>query len=501
MATFWVVNERELLWRVDQPRPGMSIDTADGTVAVEAIGTALVYLKGATEWECYQVPNVLLLPRCPDILYSTRVMRDLFGFKHDLDTGVISPPGANDINVADDGSSFSINVAFVPSGMSPPRSVHKPRRSPMALSVTDHGAVVPEGAREAVGTSQATLYQRLGCPYTEQWRLVPSSTSGHGLPPDARVATDIPVRDAVVRGRSRALPFVRPPPNAPQPPPGAVFYMDFAGPLLPSHPHRFTVYCGVVDAGSGYSRVFPGHGPTTELATSSLSEFIADVGAKLGFQTAYKPYVVRSDQGSAFVSSSFHEFLTDRQIQQSLACVYTPKQNSHIERTWGIVFGTARVILAAANLPPSIHPFALHTSTWITNRLPRPSRGHRSPFEMLTRELPDLSYLYSFGCLCKLTIPSTRREGDRHFADRGEMGIYMGPSEQSPGSVVFMPRSSRIVVVAKIQVWEDQFPGLTGHRYDWFPTAGRPTAQTEPEAPAVASIYPLYDLRRGYSRS
>ena len=39
MATFWVVNERELLWRVDQPRPGMFIDTADGTVAVEAIGT------------------------------------------------------------------------------------------------------------------------------------------------------------------------------------------------------------------------------------------------------------------------------------------------------------------------------------------------------------------------------------------------------------------------------------------------------------------------------
>ena len=143
------------------------------------------------------------------------------------------------------------------------------------------------------------------------------------LPPDARVATDIPVRtDAIVRGRSRALPFIRPPPNSPQPPPGAVFYMDFAGPLLSSHPHKFIVYCGVVDAGSAYSGMFPGHGMTAALATSSLSEFIADVAAKMGFDTGYKPCIVRSDQGAAFVATYFREFLTDRQIQQSLACTY-----------------------------------------------------------------------------------------------------------------------------------------------------------------------------------
>ena len=259
--------------------------------------------------------------------------------------------------------------------------------------------------------------------------------------------------------------------------------MDFAGPLLPSHPHKFTVYCGVVDAGSGYSRTFPGHGPTSALATSSLAEFIADVGAKLGFQTTYKPYVVRSDQGSAFISASFHEFLTERQIQQSLSCVYTPKQNSHIERTWGIVFGTARVILAAANLPPSMHPFALQTSTWITNRLPRPSRGQKSPFELLTRQLPDISYLYSFGCLCSITVPAVKRDGDRHFADRGEIGLYMGPSEQSPGSVVLLPASGRITVVPKLKVWEDQFPGLPGHRYDWFPIADQPAIQAPPDTP------------------
>ena len=44
-----------------------------------------------------------------------------------------------------------------------------------------------------------------------------------------------------------------------------------------------------------------------------------------------------------------------------------PQQNAYIERFWGIVFGTARVLLAAANLPPTFHPFALQTvvrRTW-----------------------------------------------------------------------------------------------------------------------------------------
>ena len=59
---------------------------------------------------------------------------------------------------------------------------------------------------------------------------------------------------------------------------------------------------------------------------------------------------------------------------------------------WGIVFGTARVLLAAARLPPTFHPFALQTATWITNRLPRPSRGDQSPYFLLSRSRPSLAY-------------------------------------------------------------------------------------------------------------
>ena len=45
-------------------------------------------------------------------------------------------------------------------------------------------------------------------------------------------------------------------------------------------------------------------------------------------------------------------------------------------------------------------------------------------------------------------IPVPRREGDHHFADRSEHAIYLGPSEVSPGHVVYLLSSRRITTVA-----------------------------------------------------
>jgi hypothetical protein len=89
------------------------------------------------------------------------------------------------------------------------------------------------------------------------------------------------VSQAVIRVRSRALPFFRPPPLALQPPPGAVLYLDFLGPLIPSFPHDFTTYCGVCDAGSGWGQSWLAHRMAAEIATSSYAKFIAILGAKL----------------------------------------------------------------------------------------------------------------------------------------------------------------------------------------------------------------------------
>ena len=292
----------------------------------------------------------------------------------------------------------------------------------------------------------------------------------HGLPPGAVVSSTMPVSEAVMRGRARAGPFQRHRPvDTTPPPPGAVLYMDFtATNLVPSMKHRYTCYCGVVDAGSGYARAFPTHGATKEAATAALSAFISDISAVMGLSMPIKPQIINTDQGAAFISAYFHEFVTDRQAKLRFSSTYTPQQNAFVERMWGYSFATARVLLAAASLPPKLHPYALQTAIWIHNRLPRPSRNNQSPFFILGRKPASLAHLHVFGCLAEVRIHNAHREGDRHFTDRGAQSIYLGPSEISSGHVVFLIDAQKIQTHAHIRVWEDRFPGLRGERYDWF---------------------------------
>ena len=88
---------------------------------------------------------------------------------------------------------------------------------------------------------------------------------------------------------------------------------------------------------------------------------------------------------------------------------------------------------------------------------------------MLTKRKPDLSSLYVFGCLCNVHLPDAWRSGDRHLADRSAYGLYLGPSEESPGHVAYIFSTKKMVVVPHLRVWEDQLPGLRGDSFTWFP--------------------------------
>ena len=476
MATYWVVNDRSLLAKVTNPSPGFSINTANGAATIDAVGTAFVCLfTSDNQWVCYEVANVLFMPSCTDNLYSTRVMHEHYRIRHDVETGYIRLPAtqrypSSTIKITDDGASYSIPVCFAESGAPIVHRCNSLRSPPKALSA-GCPAIFPASIS---GTPQSTLYRRLGFPDEHSWRHVSTNTTGHGLPPNTVVSTTIPVTDAIMRGRTRRLPFIADDDKV-LPAPGAIFYGDHCGPMIPSHPHRFIGYSGYVDAGSGYGRPFPCHGFTALSATSSLQVFTSDVAAKMKLTSPFKPCTVRTDQGSAFVSHHFKEFLSDRQIHQSLACTYTPQQNSYIERFWGSLFTLARILLASANLPPTFHPFAVQTAAWILNRLPRQSRGNQSPFFMLTKAFPDLSNLYCFGCLCTAVVPPALRAGDKHLSDRGQPSLYLGPSEISPGHVIYLISARSVVTRPHIQVWEDQFPGLKGVNYIWFPDTNAPS--------------------------
>ena len=160
------------------------------------------------------------------------------------------------------GRGLTVEISFGP----PPQHTHAHPATVSAGRSADHegaslsGAKSPastgRGSDSSVSVPQSLLWRRLGFPSEHAWRHSREVISDHGLPQSINLRFDFGVVDAVARARARALPFHKLRDPSELPAPGAVLYLDFAGPMLNSYPHKFAYYCGVVDAGSGFSRLF-----------------------------------------------------------------------------------------------------------------------------------------------------------------------------------------------------------------------------------------------------
>ena len=466
-ASTFVVPSVDYLIRVTDASPAASVSTANGDTSPLAIGVAGVHLIDKQGKEHYfEVHDVTVLPQCDRVLYSWPTMSQV-GVKHPVENGYIVMPNGGQVPV---GPGLTVEIAF---GPPPSHAVAHPATVSASRSSDHEGAPLSAKASAGRGSSssasvpQSLLWQRLGFPSEHAWRHSREVLADHGLPDSVSLRFDFGVVDAVARARARALPFHKLRDPSELPAPGAVLYLDFAGPMVNSYPHKFGYYCGVVDAGSGFSRLFACHGPTKEVAKRAMETMLADMSALMGLTHNLKPQFAVTDQGSAFMSKYFSDFLAESQVRHWPSTTYTPQQNAYVERMWGTRFSMARALLAHANLGPSWHPWALQTANWILNRLPQPSRGNLSPYYILSRAPASVAYLRTFGCLVRVLVPLARRDGDRHFADRGRLGICLGPSENSPGTCVYMPSTRTFVVSREVLFYEDTLPGVKGVDAAW----------------------------------
>jgi hypothetical protein len=489
-ASKFFVHRPDALIEVTDAHPDQDVNMLTGVTPVTAIGIAAMHFRLKTgQWRRVIVADVHVVPESDVMLYSPSAMFEQHAVRHLFDdvNELIFPDGARVPFVRDEGGSYTIEVAFEGGltarvGVMPPRPTNQLKSQVAECTACgDTGYVKgepcwycqeqssPTRARQPT-SRQLLLHRRLGFPYSAQWRHVPAQLCDSGVPSDASLPSDVPMDPAIARGRMRALRFNSERPSDSLPPPGAVLYLDFAGPLTKSHLHGYNNYMGIVDAGSGYCAAYPCHSQSADVARGSVATFVAELTAVMGLTAKLKPHTVTSDQGSAFVAKEFSEFVTqDIQASQQLACTYTPQQNAFVERMWGVTFGTARVLLCSANLDPAFHPWAMQTAVWLHNRLPQPGRGNKSPYFILARRPASVAYLRAFGCLVKALVPVATRSGDRHFSDRGVMGINLGPSTRSPGAVIYLPAFKKIVVTRHVVFYENEFPGVRGTMYAWFP--------------------------------
>jgi transposase InsO family protein len=132
---------------------------------------------------------------------------------------------------------------------------------------------------------------------------------------------------------------------------------------------------------------------------------------------------VQCDNGREFDNSTSRDFFLSHGMQLRMSCPYTSSQNGKAERMIRTTNDTIRTLLLQAHLPACFWAEALHTSTYLLNRLPSTACPAPTPHQALFGTPPRYDHLRVFGCAC---YPNTTATAPHKLAPRSTLCVFLG---------------------------------------------------------------------------
>ena len=219
--------------------------------------------------------------------------------------------------------------------------------------------------------------------------------------------------------------------------------------------------------------------------------------AEVELQTGKKIKALRSDRGGEYLSQEFVSYLAENGIVQHLTSPYTPQQNGVSERRNRTLQDMIRSMFNLTNLPYSFWDYALETSVRILNMVPT-KKVDKTPHELWTGNVPNLSYLKVWGCEAYVK----RDSGDK-LQQRSVKCIFVGYPKETMGYYFYYPPENKVFVARYGDFLEKEFitQELSGREYDLeddqedaLPSENTSTLPVEPESlgpPPEEEVAPL----------
>jgi hypothetical protein len=225
-----------------------------------------------------------------------------------------------------------------------------------------------------------------------------------------------------------------------------LLHMDIWGPYSTTTVHGHKYFLTIVDDFSRFTWLILLKGKNEVAA--QVQNFIHLVENQ--FDCRVK--TVRSDNGLEFSIPSFY---ASKGIVHQTSCAYTPQQNGRVERKHQCILAIARALLIQSHLPPKYWGYAVLHSVYLMNRMPSMAIGGDLPYNKLHKQLPDLSMLRVFGCLCYVSTSDAHRLKLDH---RARKCAFLGYKSGTKGFVGLDLHSFEIVVSRNVQFEELIFP-------------------------------------------
>lgn len=159
-------------------------------------------------------------------------------------------------------------------------------------------------------------------------------------------------------------------------------------------------------------------------------------------QTGRKLKCIQSDNGKEFVNKTLDEFLRERGIIRRLTIPYNPQQNGIAERRNRTLVEMARCLLLQSGLSHKFWAEAVNAANYIRNRSPTKALDGKTPFEVLTGKIPDVTHLRVFGSAVFIL---NKDPNIGKFDSRGMPGIFVGYADSSKGYRIWLPNEHKTV--------------------------------------------------------
>lgn len=229
-------------------------------------------------------------------------------------------------------------------------------------------------------------------------------------------------------------------------------HLDIWGPYsLPSvHQHRY-FFLTIVDDISRFTWIVLLKGKSE--VQKHVQNFISPIETR--FESIVKHMC--TDNGPEFHLPSFY---ASKGILHQKSCVTTPKQNTRVEGKHQYVLNVARALLFQSKLPKKFWGYAVQHAVYIINRVPSKVLEYKTPYELLHGQLPDLSDLRAFGCLCFVSTHSSHKT---KFDPRSRRCVFIGYQAGMKGYIIHGLVTQGISVSRDVQFHELVFPYTPSH--------------------------------------
>ncbi|GKC06211.1 putative ribonuclease H-like domain-containing protein, partial [Tanacetum coccineum] len=191
-----------------------------------------------------------------------------------------------------------------------------------------------------------------------------------------------------------------------------------------------------------------------------LKDFITFIENQLN----KKVKAIRYDNGTEFKNYKLTKLCGSKGIKRDYSNARTPQQNGFVERKNRTLIEAARTMLADSKFPTMFWTEAVSTACYVLNRVLVTRPHNKTPYELLSGKVPNISHLKPFGC--HVTILNTSDHLGK-FEGKADEGFIVGYAAHSKAYRVYNLSSKKIEETLNLRYLEDK-PNVQGLGQEWY---------------------------------